>query len=255
MKAIITAAGLGKRSGLNGLIRKELLNVYDLRDGNLLLRPIIDVLISKLIKIGVNEIAVVLDPSDSISQDYIKKVFPSVRQFFQKEKNGFGDAVLSARDFIEDDGFILAAGDSMVLDLENLEHRLKEAGRERKWMLFVMKVDNPKRYGVAVLGDGEDLRSVVGVVEKPENPPSNYALCALYYLPPTIFDFITYENGKAELTDAIAGAIASGKKFSAVEIPRSSWISVGLAEDYRLVLEATYRHAKRNSGSKNVSKS
>ena len=83
------------------------------------------------------------------------------------------------------------------------------------------------------------------VVEKPENPPSDYALCAMYYLPSAVFDFISYKEGKAELTDAISSAIKSGVKFAAVEIPRSSWVSVGLAEDYRLVLEATYRHAKK----------
>lgn len=242
MKAIITAAGLGKRSGLNGLIRKELLNVYDVREGNLQLRPILDVLISKFTRMGVGEIAVVLDPSDILSQDYLKRIFPSVRIFYQKEKNGFGDAVLCARDFIEDEGFILAAGDGMILDLEDVEERLRMSERDRRWRLFVMRVENPRRYGVAVLRNGNDLEDVTEVVEKPETPPSNFALCALYYLPPQIFDFITYRDGKAELTDAIAGAIRSGLKFGAVEVQRSSWVSVGLAENYRHVLEATYQH-------------
>ena len=246
MKAIITAAGLGKRSGLNGLVRKELLNVYDIREKNLVLRPIMDVIINKLNRIGIDRIAVVLDPSDSLSQDYLKGVYPSVNVYFQREKNGFGDAVLSARKFVEDEGFLLAAGDGMVLDMERFGAQLKEAERSGEWKLFVMKVEDPRRYGVAVLKNGNRLDEVVGVVEKPNVPPSSYALCALYYLPPQIFDFISYKNGKAELTGAIDDAIRSGLKFGAIEIPSASWVSVGRAEDYRTVLEATYQHSKKS---------
>lgn len=243
MKAILTAAGLGKRSGLNGLIRKELLNVYDYRDGNLVLRPILDVLITKLVGIGIDEIAVVLDPSDTISRDYLKSTFPSLSIFYQKEKNGFGDAVLAARDFVGDEGFLLAAGDGMVLDIERLETDLKRLEGEKKWTLFVMEVGDPRRYGVAVVRDGKDLSEVTGVVEKPAIPPSNLALCAMYYLPPEIFNFVVYRDGKAELTDAIEGAIRAGVRFGALKIPRTSWVSVGVAEEYRLVLETTYRYS------------
>lgn len=243
MKAIITAAGLGKRSGLNGLIRKELLNVYDFRDGSLILRPIIDVLINKLLKIGVQEIAVVLDPSDAISKDYLTRVFPSVRIYFQNEKRGFGDAVLAARNFVSDEGFLLAAGDGMILDMERYADVLKIAETDGEWKLFVMRVEDPRRYGVAVLSRDGGRLNVTGVVEKPKDPPSEFAMCALYYLPPQIFDLISYREGNAELTDAIDKAIRSGMRFGAIEIPRRSWVSVGLAEDYRLVLEETYKHA------------
>ncbi len=246
MKAIITAAGLGKRSGLNGLVRKELLNVYDYREKSLVLRPIMDVLINKFNKIGIDRIAVVLDPSDSLSQDYLKSVYPSVKIFFQREKNGFGDAVLSARKFVEDEGFLLAAGDGMILDMERFGALLKEAERRREWKLFVMKVEDPSRYGVVSFKNGDSLNAVVGVVEKPNVPPSSYALCALYYLPPQIFNFISYKDGKAELTDAIDDAIKGGLKFGTIDVPSASWVSVGRAEDYRTVLEATYQHSKKS---------
>ncbi len=254
MKAILTAAGLGKRSGLNGLMRKELLNVYDYRENNLILRPILDVLITKLIGIDITEIAVVLDPSDTISRDYLKRTFPSLNIFYQNGKNGFGDAVLAAKEFVSDEGFLLAAGDGMVLDIERLENDLKSSEREKKWTLFVMEVEDPRRYGVAVVRNGNDLSEVTGVVEKPEIPPSNLALCALYYLPPEIFNFISYRDGKAELTDAIAGAIRAGIRFGAIKIPRTSWVSVGVAEEYRSVLEATYHYSLEKVAPRRTSK-
>ena len=35
MKAVVTAAGLGTRSGLDGKFRKEMLPLYDMREGKL----------------------------------------------------------------------------------------------------------------------------------------------------------------------------------------------------------------------------
>jgi len=67
MKAIITAAGFRSRSGLNGVMRKELLSIDDYRDGSIVLRPIIDVLIYNPGQTGVKDIAVILDRKDAIS--------------------------------------------------------------------------------------------------------------------------------------------------------------------------------------------
>jgi dTDP-glucose pyrophosphorylase len=67
MKAIITAAGFRTRSGLNGVMRKELLSIYDYGDGSIVLRPIIDVLIYNPGQTGVKDIAVILDRKDAIS--------------------------------------------------------------------------------------------------------------------------------------------------------------------------------------------
>lgn len=245
MKAIITAAGLGTRSGLNGVIRKELLNVYDRREGSILLRPLIDVLIHRLTDIGIRDIAVVLDPGDKVAKTYIETVFPTVHFFYQKEKRGFGDAVLTAREFVGKEGFLVAAGDGMILDFSLMQKAIMELEKSGRWTIFVMKVEDPGRYGVAVLDVKEHHFSVNEVIEKPKNPQSDYAMCALYYLPPEIFQFFHYRDGYAELTEAIDNAIKAGIKFSAIEVPNDQWISVGRAETYISVLSKTYDNAKK----------
>ncbi len=239
MKAIITAAGLGRRSGLNGIMRKELLNIYVSRDGTIQLRPILDELIFRLMRMGIREVAVVLDPGDSISRDYVGRAYPDVKIFFQKERKGFGDAVAAARDFVRDEGFLLAAGDGLLMNIESYRNVLIQAEARKRWTLFIMRVQDPRRYGVAVVKRGE----VESVVEKPDTPRSNFAMCALYYLPPRIFNFITYKDGNAELTDAIDSCIRSGIKFRAIKVPKKSWISVGLADDYIRILGITYKYA------------
>lgn len=243
MKAILTAAGMGTRSGLNGVIRKELLNVYDTRNGVLVLRPIMDSLIHKLYGIGIEEIAVVLDRNDFFTKSYLNSIYPEVATYFQRERNGFGDAVFSAKDFVGKEYFIVAAGDGMILNLENVKESLFKLAGEKMPSLFVMRVNNPSRYGVAVLKNDKSPYEIIDVLEKPAVPPSNYAICAFYYLPSKIFDFITYKDGKAELTDAIQRAIKSGIRFSGIEISSDSWISVGMAKDYRRVLDRTYEYA------------
>jgi len=243
MKAIITAAGLGTRSGLNGVMRKELLSIYDYRDGSIVLRPIMDVLIYNLERTGVRDIAVVLDREDAISQLYLKETYPSVSIVFQKERKGFGDAILSASDFFDEKGTIVAAGDGIILDFDAAVKTIKEK-REEKWRLFVMKVDDPSSYGVAVLNRKKYPYRVIEVVEKPSQPKSDFAICAFYYLPREILEFIRYDSkGNAELTDAINEAIKSGIDFSAIEISRDSWISVGKAESYKDVLDRSYDFA------------
>jgi len=59
VKGIITAAGKGMRSGLDGKFRKEMLPMYDIRNGKLILRPIIDLIIYRMMENNINDIAVV----------------------------------------------------------------------------------------------------------------------------------------------------------------------------------------------------
>ncbi|MEM0127616.1 MAG: sugar phosphate nucleotidyltransferase [Thermoplasmatales archaeon] len=244
MKAVITAAGLGTRSGLNGVLRKELLPLYDVRDGKMALRPILDILAFRLRDMGIRDVAIVLDPEDLVTESYVRKALPWCTILYQKEKAGFGDACLQAGDFIGNEGFILAAGDATVWDFSKIQDLLCSSLGSERWTLLVMKVEDARRYGVALIDDSSEPPKVKGVLEKPSNPPSNYAMCAFYYLPPSIFEFIERTGGK-EITDAIDLAIKEGIEFRALEISRKNWISVGVAEEYLNALRSSYDSVKR----------
>lgn len=243
MKGLITAAGLGTRSGLDGKLRKEMLPVYDVRDGKLVLRPIIDVIITNLKNSGVSEIGAVLDPSDVRTRDYLETEFPAVALMYQKEKRGFGHAVLMGRDFIGDDSFILNAGDGMVLNDSILPDMVRWP--DNGVYLTLMEVDNPKKYGTAdAVIDNGNIK-IRAVVEKSETPPSNLGLCALYRLPAEIFESLSSHNERnIELTPSINGLIGKGVKTKAVKIERNEWISVGRAESYVEVLRATLNRCR-----------
>lgn len=242
MKGVITAAGLGTRSGLDGKMRKEMLPIYDSRDNRLVLRPIIDVIMSRFQRNGINQVAVVLDPSDRFTREYIEGEFPSAEILFQEERKGYGHAVLMAREFVGSEDFILNAGDGIVLNEKVISEMASR--RESCVHLAMMQVPNPENYGCPEIRLENGKPIITGVVEKPPNPPSRYALCALYRLPAEIFDSIGTEGGNNELTPAIDRVIRNGKKTLGEIIERKDWVSVGRAESYIDVLRATLEKAR-----------
>lgn len=242
MKGLITAAGLGTRSGLDGKLRKEMLPVYDLRKGRIVLRPIIDVILTEFSRNGIHEVAVVLDPADRWTREYVESDFPDATILLQEKKKGFGHAVLMARDYMGGDDFILNAGDGLVLNDRIMKNMISVKGT--CVYLALIPVPNPENYGCPELTTENGRTVITGVVEKPRNPPSGYALCALYRLPHEIFDEIDATERNVELTPAIDRVIRKGVSTHGEIIDRKEWISVGKAETYVEVLKATLEKAR-----------
>lgn len=248
MKAVITAAGLGTRSGLDGKLRKEMLPVYDVRDGELVLRPMIDCIIHRLENAGISQFIVVVDPDDSYTKDYVEREFDNVEFAVQREKKGFGDAVLKARPYVNEEPFILNAGDGMVLPQEHIDMVVKNAVENSdRNILTLMKVPNPQRYGTARIEKNEDHFHVTEVVEKSSTPPSSYALTAFYAFSRGILDFIESKESNVELTPAINSMIKAGTYTVGMEIERPNWVSVGIAKEYAEILNRTLRLVEKRA--------
>ena len=245
MKALITAAGRGVRSGLDGKLRKEMLPVYDMRDGRLVLRPMLDVIVTRFHSMGIDDIAVVLEPSDDQTHSYISREFPEVMVLHQEKQKGFGDAVLAGMEFIDDERFALNAGDGILLDEKTQSDciRQKTTGN----ILTVRRVKNPENYGTARI-DREGSQLVVReVVEKSANPPSDYALCAFYILEPNIFTHLAGDvSENVELTPAINSMIREGTPTFAKVVKHDDWVSVGRVDDYVRVLSETLGRSRGN---------
>ena len=245
MKAVVTAAGNGTRSGLDGKFRKEMLPVYDCREGRLVLRPIIDCIIHQLNSNGIYKIAAILRNDDTLTRAYVRKEFPEVEIIFQEKPRGYGDAVLQASEFVGKDGFVLNAGDGFLLKSKDFFSKVQGVAGKSGNLINIMKVENPGHYGCPLLSMEGETITVKEIEEKPLKPKSGFGLSALYYLDNRVMKILAEMNGdNVELTPAIDMSIKAGVKTIANEISRDDWISVGKAEEYSLIINKSRDHVR-----------
>ena len=243
MQGIITAAGRGTRSGLDGKLRKEMLPIYYREGDRIVLRPMIEVIASMMRSQGVDRISIVLDPADRRTAEYISANIAYSRIVYQEPRNGYGGAVLSAGYTIMGDYFLLNAGDGILLK-ENIFSRMikmRETGTCSN-VLVVMEVDNPQNYGTAELRIEDGKAYVTGVVEKDPNSRSKFAMCAVYLLDRSIMDHLSHDrSGNIELTPAIQKSIEDGMRTCAIRVKRSEWASLGQVTDYANVVNRSLK--------------
>ncbi|MEM2029152.1 MAG: sugar phosphate nucleotidyltransferase, partial [Candidatus Bathyarchaeia archaeon] len=102
-------------------------------------------------------------------------------------------------------------------------------------MVLLKEVRDPMSFGVAKFDERGNL---IGLVEKPKKPPSNYALVGVYFLTPVFFevakDLKPSWRGELEITDALQMMIDRKLKVS-YEVVRGWWIDTGKKDD---ILEA-----------------
>ena len=187
------------------------------------------------------------NPADEITHAYIRANLPDATILHQERQRGFGDAVLQASEFIDGNDFLLNAGDGIILNDTAYSTGLEIHRKTGSPVLFLMRVEDPKRYGVAEVMQQDAYVLVKSVEEKPSKPKSNLALCATYIFNSEILERIDHSiQANIELTPAIDAVISAGRTVFAVEVQRDEWISVGHAVDYSASLARTLDMAKRS---------
>jgi len=154
---------------------------------------------------------------------------------YQGYPYGLAHAVYLARDFVGDEPFVVYLGDNILAGgIREYVERFLESGADA--MVLLAEVEDPRRFGVAKFDEGGRL---VGLVEKPRVPPSNYALVGVYmFRPPHIFRAIEglrpSWRGELEITDAIQRLIDWGLRVD-YAVVEGWWKDTGTPGD---ILEA-----------------
>ncbi|WP_426035826.1 glucose-1-phosphate thymidylyltransferase RfbA [Cypionkella sp. TWP1-2-1b2] len=175
-KGIILAGGSGTRLWpITMGVSKQLLPIYD--------KPMIYYPLSVLMLGGVREIAIITTPDD---QDQFIRLLGDGSQWglcltyiVQPSPDGLAQAYLLAKDFLDGAASVLVLGDNIFFGHGLPEILASAAAKTMGGTVFGYRVSDPERYGV-VQFDAQG--NVQAIIEKPEVPPSNYAVTGLYYL-------------------------------------------------------------------------
>ena len=175
-KGIILAGGSGTRLWpITMGVSKQLLPIFD--------KPMIYYPISVLMSANIREIAIITTPDE---QSQYQRLLGDGRQWglnltyiVQPSPDGLAQAYLLAEDFLNDSPSTLVLGDNIFYG-----HGLKEMLERASLVptggtVFGYHVSDPERYGVVGFDDSGMVNTIV---EKPSNPPSNYAVTGLYFL-------------------------------------------------------------------------
>ena len=223
MRAIIPVAGVGSRLRPHTFtLPKVLLNVAG--------KPILGHILDKIIGDGITEATIVVGHMSEKIQEFLATTYPDfrVQDVEQEERMGLGHAIyLSRHTVVDDEPLLIILGDT-IFDVD-----LGPVLSAETSALGVKAVDDPRRFGVAVVRDGWITR----LVEKPEQPVSNLAVVGLYYLrhPGLLVSCLeeivandVRTKGEYQLTDALQLMIDRGEKMRTFLV--EGWYDCGKSE-------------------------
>ena len=263
-KAVIPAAGLGTRMlPLTKTQPKEMLPLGR--------KPCIQYIVEELASVGVTQILFITGQKKRAIEDYFDKdnelnrmlsfsgqkdLLEELRfedmdvNFFytrQSIPRGLGDAVYCAKDFVGNEPFIIALGDSIIYSKEKniLLNRMIEQYEQGENCFVIGTRHVPReqvhRYGI-IIPDGDAEGEVVKIkdlIEKPSphNAPSTLAVAARYIMPAEIFDALSRtspgKGGEIQLTDAIRLLLKEGMAGYSVSLTeREKRYDIGNMQSY-----------------------
>ena len=242
MKAVIPTAGEGTRLYPHTYTKpKPMVRIAG--------RPILGHILANFAETRVDEVVVVVGgPMQRQVIEYVRAEFGDRFECSfpeQTSPEGLGHSIYQARHDCEDEPVAIALGDMLF---QNSYREYIEAHDDTPGVdgsIGIKAVDEPRHYGVVEVTDNR----ITGLVEKPEDPPSNLAISGIYVVEETaaLFDALAYliENDvrgagdEYQLTDALSVMVERGSEFGT--FPVGDWFDCGrpdtLLEANRIALD------------------
>ena len=213
-KAVFPVAGLGTRFlPATKAMPKEMLTIVD--------KPLIQYAVEEAREAGVEEMIFVTGRGKAMIEDHFDESYelervledrgkaealqlvregrPQPGQFSftrQQRPLGLGHAVWCARNFINDEPFVVILADDLILAKPGCLKQMMEAYRQVGGNVVAVE-DVPReltnRYGILdVVKDDGRLAEAKGLVEKPapSEAPSTLSIIGRYILQPQVFDYL-----------------------------------------------------------------
>ncbi|MBV8392207.1 MAG: glucose-1-phosphate thymidylyltransferase RfbA [Alphaproteobacteria bacterium] len=199
MKGIVLSGGSGSRLyPMTRAANKQLLPVYN--------KPMVYYPLTTLMLAGCREILLVVNPHD---EEAYRRLFGDGRQWglaidyaVQPNPGGIAEVFLVGRHFIGKDRVGLILGDNLFYG-DALPALAERGARGGGAAIYAYWVSDPRAYGVVEFA--ENGNTPVRIVEKPQNPKSNWAVTGLYFYDADVCDVAAglprSARGELEISD------------------------------------------------------
>ena len=210
MKGILLHAGHGTRlRPLTHTGPKQLLPIAN--------KPMSQYCIESMKDAGVTEIAVIIG---GVGSNKVREYYGNGERFNvkisyieQDSPKGIAHAIGLCQNFIGNDKFLVFLGDNIIhKNINDFSNEFLNSDDDAS--ILLCEVENPSRFGIADMKNGK----ITKIMEKPKDPPTNYAVTGIYFLTSKIFRII--ENLKPswrnelEITDALQILLSEKNKIS-----------------------------------------
>jgi len=216
MKGVILAAGYATRFlPASKTIPKEMFPIID--------RPAIDFIVQELVDSGIKDILLVSSRRKKVMEDYfdreielssafyrsneieklevIKPIEANIFTLRQQRMMGTGNALMLVEPFVDNQPFVVAYPDDIVIGKTPLSSQLIETWKKTGDTILAVKEmeeDQLARYGVIDPIDSGKIMKVKNMVEKPQpgTAPSRFVSFGRYLYTPDIFDALRVSDKK-----------------------------------------------------------
>jgi len=229
MKGVILAGGSGTRlHPLTRITNKHLLPLYD--------RPMVTYAVEALVRAGIDELMLVTGGTHAgeffrllgNGHDYgIDKLFYA----YQEQTGGIAEALGLAERFVGGDKVCVLLGDNIFeSSLRSIVENFERQESGARIALARLEEDEHLRHlGVAVMNGGH----VEQIVEKPQSPPSRYAVTGIYFYDAQVWEVLPtlQPSGRGELEITDVNNWYVGRREMEADVVEGFWGDAGESID------------------------
>ena len=226
MKALLTAGGRATRMRpITHTLNKHLIPLAN--------KPMIWYALEKIAECGIKEVVINVNPGETELQKSLGDGSRWGLKITCLEQEGgpkgLAHIIKNAQPLLGNEPFLFYLGDNIILgSIKDFVKEFEE--KQLDCMLALSRVKDPQRFGVPIIQDGK----IVRVIEKPEQPASDFAVTGIYVYSPMVFEAVASippsTRGEYEISDANSWIIEHGGKAGYQEIT-GWWKDTGKPED------------------------